>query len=79
MIKYVLQEAEILKELQHKNIIGYKHAYYDKKTKMFYLLLEYAQEGDLEGLFKKQINMGDKKYMDEKRILRIFKQITEGV
>lgn len=52
MIPYVLQEADMLKKLQHKNIIGYKHGYFDKEQKMFYLLLEYANGGDLEELFR---------------------------
>ena len=53
MIGYVLKEAELLRKLKHRNIIGYEHSYFDKKDKMFYLILEYAPAGDLEGLFKK--------------------------
>ena len=74
MIKYVLQEAEILKSLNHENVIGYRHAYYEKKTKMFYLLLEYASGGDLDGLYKKRLKIGSEKmYMKEQRVLKILR------
>ena len=42
-----LNEIRILYSLNHPNIIGYKEAFFDIKTKTLNIVMEYAEEGDL--------------------------------
>ena len=42
-----LNEIRILYSLTHPNIIGYKEAFYDENSKTLYIVMEYADDGDL--------------------------------
>ena len=70
-------ELRILVPLTHINIISYKEAFYDKKTKSLNMVIEYVDGGDLSMRIKlaKQKNM----YFKEKIIWRIFLQILDGI
>jgi len=42
-----LNEIRILASIEHKNIIGYKEAFFDEDTNMLCIVMEIADGGDL--------------------------------
>jgi len=70
-------ELKILVPLTHKNIISYKEAFYDKRTKSLNMVIEYVDGGDLSMKIKtaKQKNV----FLKEIIIWGIFIQILEGI
>ena len=42
-----LNEIRILASLSHKNIIGYKDAFFDENSKTLNIVMEYADDGDI--------------------------------
>ncbi len=50
-----LNEIRILYSLNHPNIIGYKEAFFDIKTKTLNIVMEYAEYGDLQNKIKANI------------------------
>ena len=47
-----LNEIRILASLSHKNIIGYKDAFFDKKSKTLNIVMEFANDGDISTKIK---------------------------
>ena len=47
-IYYTKQEGDILNQIKHPNVIEYKYSYFNEQNEMFYLVLEYAEKGDLK-------------------------------
>ena len=43
-----VNEVRILASVNHPNIIGYKEAFFDDETKTLNIIMEYAEEGDIE-------------------------------
>ena len=72
-----LNEIRILASLQHKNIIGYKEAFFDEESKTLNIVMEFADDGDIEG----KISHNKKFHMifDEKTIWLWIIQILEGL
>ena len=70
-------ELRILVPLTHKNIISYKEAFYDKRTKSLNMVIEYVDGGDLSMKIRtaKQKNV----FLKEIIIWGIFIQILEGI
>eukprot|EP00340_Litonotus_pictus_P003136 CAMPEP_0170519314 /NCGR_PEP_ID=MMETSP0209-20121228/4778_1 /TAXON_ID=665100 ORGANISM="Litonotus pictus, Strain P1" /NCGR_SAMPLE_ID=MMETSP0209 /ASSEMBLY_ACC=CAM_ASM_000301 /LENGTH=679 /DNA_ID=CAMNT_0010805173 /DNA_START=27 /DNA_END=2066 /DNA_ORIENTATION=- len=50
-----LNEVRILASVQHTNIIGYKESFYDDDSKTLNIIMDYADEGDLDGKLKKHV------------------------
>ncbi len=48
-------EVRLLASLCHKNIIGYKEAFYDEKSSTLNIVMEYADDGDLSSKIKKNV------------------------
>jgi len=46
--KNALNEIRILASLDHPQIVGYKDAFYDKKSQSLWIIMEYAEGGDLQ-------------------------------
>ena len=46
-IEAALNEVRILASLNHPNIIGYKDAFYDEKSRTLNMVMEYADDGDI--------------------------------
>ena len=44
-----VNEIRILASVQHANIIGYKESFYDEESKTLNIIMDYADEGDLDG------------------------------
>jgi serine/threonine protein kinase len=98
-IKDFKRETEIMKELNHENIIRLYGYFKDKEDKnkynkiykideaedkeVFCLVLEYAENGSLENYMKKYKkkfkNENEYVPMEEKTIIKIFKQILSAV
>ena len=50
-----LNEIRILSSLNHPNIIAYKEAFFDSKTKTLNIVMEYAEGGDLQKQIKEHL------------------------
>ena len=70
-------EVRILASLSHKNIIGYKEAFYDKTSETLNIVMEYADDGDLNTKIKQ--NIKNKAYFEEDVIWKTLIQILEGL
>ena len=70
-------EVRLLASLRHKNIIGYKEAFYDEKSSTLNIVMEYADDGDLSSKIKNML----KKHLkfEENTIWSILIQILEGL
>ena len=70
-------EVRLLASLRHKNIIGYKEAFYDEKSSTLNIVMECADDGDLSSKIKNMI----KKHLqfEENTIWSILIQILEGL
>ena len=51
-IEQVLKEIHILASLNHKNIIRYKHSFSHQQTNTLIIIMEYADDGDIESKIK---------------------------
>ena len=51
-IEQVLNEIRILVSLNHKKIIGYKHLFRHQQTNTLNIIMEYADDGDIESKIK---------------------------
>ena len=51
-IEQVLNEIRILASLNHKKIIGYKHSFRHQQTNTLNIIMEYADDGDIESKIK---------------------------
>ena len=78
--KQIYNEASIMKKLFHPNVISFKDVFKDTKLDYFYIVMEYANDGDLSKKIKtqKQKTYGDK-YFSEEKILQYFDQICRGL
>ncbi|KZT62001.1 kinase-like protein [Calocera cornea HHB12733] len=50
--KQIVAEVNILKELQHDNIVRYHDRFVDREHGILYILMEYCGGGDLSGIIK---------------------------
>lgn len=67
-----VQEAEVLRQLQHPNIISMYEAFVEGPS--LFIIMEFADAGDLAQLLRNAKG----KYLQENRILDLFSQICEG-
>lgn len=51
----IVAEVNILKDLQHRNIVQYFDRIIDKPNERIYIIMEYCQGGDLKDIIKKCI------------------------
>ena len=72
-----LNEINFLSSISHQNIIEYKESFYEEETGTLNLVLEYANEGDLNTKIK--IQKSKKIHFKEKTIWSIFIQIVKGL
>ena len=70
-------EVRLLASLNHKNVIGYREAFYDQKSKTLNIVMEYADDGDLSTKIKQYIK--NQLYFDEETIWSTLIQILEGL
>jgi Serine/threonine protein kinase len=65
------QEAELLKRLQHPNIVSYKDSFYE--SGLLIIIMEYCEVGDLAYHVKQKNTKGE--YFTEAEIMNWFVQI----
>ena len=70
-------EVRLLASLNHKNVIGYREAFYDQQSKTLNIVMEYADDGDLSTKIKQAIKR--QIYFDEQTIWSTLIQIFEGL
>ena len=72
-----LNEIRILASLNHKNIIGYKEAFFDEQSQTLNIIMEYANDGDLSTKIKYNLKNG--LIFRENIIWSYIIQILEGI
>ena len=75
--KNSLNEVRLLASINHKNIISYKESFYNEENQTLNIILEYADDGDLQTKIiskKKSENV-----FQEKTIWSIFIQMVKGL
>ena len=72
-----LNEIRILASLSHPNIIGYKEAFFDQYTNTLNIVMEFAEEGDLEKKIKN--NLKKRLYFEENTIWKWIIQLLLGI
>ena len=76
-IEYALNEIRILYSLNHENVIGYEASFFDEPTQTLNIVMELANDGDLESKIK---NTAQKKLkFKESTIWSILIQILKGM
>ena len=70
-------EVRLLASLNHKNVIGYREAFYDQNSQTLNIVMEFADDGDLSTKIKKSLK--NKYYFDECTIWATLIQILEGL
>jgi len=72
-----LNEVRLLASVSHVNIIGYRESFFDENTKSLIIIMEYADDGDLEGKIKRHIK--NQTNFSENEIWKYFIQLTQGI
>ena len=73
----IFNEGKIMKSLHHINIINFIDFIYDNENEYIFILMEYAEKGDLEQKILSLKTQGT--YLDEDSILDYFLQICQGI
>ena len=76
-IEAALNEVRILASLNHPNIIGYKDAFYDEKSRTLNMVMEYADDGDIS--HKIQDNLKRRLRFEESTIWEWIIQLLKGL
>ena len=72
-----INEVRILASVRHPNVIQYKEAFIDEKSKSLCIVMELADDGDV---FQKIVqHKKDKTYIKERQIWQIFIQTVRGL
>jgi NIMA (never in mitosis gene a)-related kinase len=72
-----LNEIRILSSLSHSNIIGYKESFYEEDSNTLNIVMEYADDGDVESKIKN--NKKNCTFFNENLIWSYFIQILQGL
>ena len=72
-----LNEVRLLASINHKNIISYKESFYNENNKTLNIILEYADDGDLQTKIISKKNSDN--IFEEKTIWSIFIQMVKGL
>ena len=72
-----LNEIRLLASINHKNVISYKESFYNEENHTLNIILEYADDGDLQTkiITKKKFAC----FFEEKTIWSIFIQMVKGL
>ena len=72
-----LNEIRLLASINHKNIISYKESFYNEENQTLNIILEYADDGDLQTKIISKKKFGC--FFEEKTIWSIFIQMVKGL
>ena len=73
----IVTEVNILRELNHPNIVKYYERVIDKKNSKIYIIMEYCEGGDISHLINSYKKKGQ--YIPEEIIWKIFTQVLKAV
>ena len=76
-VLYSLNEVRILASIKSNYIISYKEAFYDEKDNTLILVMEYADNGDLNKMIKRYKK--NNQLIEEDEIWKIFIQLIKGL
>ena len=72
-----LNEIRLLASINHKNIISYKESFYNEQNQTLNIILEYANDGDLQTKIISKKKFGC--FFEENTIWSIFIQMVKGL
>ena len=72
-----VNEVRILASINHPNVIGYKEAFWDDKSSSLNIVMEFADDGDLQSKIIKMKNEGG--FFKESLIWEYSIQMVEGL
>ena len=72
-----LNEIRLLASISHPNIIGYRESFYDSDNNTLNIVMELAEQGDLQSKISQHKNI--KIYISEKEIWSYLIQILQGL
>lgn len=72
-----LNEIRILASVDHKNVIGYKEAFFEESEGKLCIVMEMADSGDLESKITQAKKI--KSFVKESKIWYIFRELLEGL
>ena len=75
--KNALNEVRILASLNHPQIISYKEAFYEEDSKSLWIIMEFAEGGDLQHIVDS--NKKGKEFLTEKEIWKYTIQLISGI
>lgn len=58
IVKQTLQEHKIMKNLKHRNIVGYVESFFDEAEDMFVIVMECCEYGDFAKIIKRKKFLG---------------------
>lgn len=73
----IVNEVNVLRKLNHRNIIKYIDRIIDKQNQQIYIVMEYCDEGDLGNILKKKKKLGLS--IDEEDVISIFIQLLDAL
>lgn len=73
----IVNEVNVLRKLNHRNIIKYIDRIIDKQNQQIYIVMEYCDEGDLGNILKKKKKLGLN--IDEEDVISIFIQLLDAL
>ena len=73
----IVTEVNILRDLNHPNIVRYYDRCIDKKNLKIYIIMEYCPQGDLQQLIKKC--QKTRESISEEFIWKIFSQLVDAL
>ncbi len=73
----IVTEVNVLKDLNHPNIVKYYDRIVDKENLRIYIIMEFCEKGDLGMLVKKLKR--EKQLLPEDKIWRMLSQITSAL
>ena len=72
-----VNEVRILASIKHPNVIGYKEAFWDEKTNSLNIVMEYADDGDLQSKINKMKK--ENGFFNESLIWNYSIQLIQGL
>ncbi|KAH8584957.1 kinase domain-containing [Cryptosporidium sp. chipmunk genotype I] len=73
----IVNEVNVLRKLNHRNIIKYIDRIIDKQNQQIYIVMEYCDEGDLGNILKKKKKLGLS--IVEEDVISIFIQLLDAL
>jgi len=73
----LVSEVNILRELQHPNIVRYYDRLIDREKSKIFIVMEYCKGGDISTLIKN--SRKERKYLPEDMIWVILSQVLQAL